>query len=337
MNQTTVIIIVFSLLVLGVTLLALILGGFLKFGGKSVGSDSTERLRMLSASQRKNEASKGNTNASKLMLDQEFAEQAFEERESSTMFSLSLKKKLYYAKWPISPTQFRLIQCAVIFLFGLCATLIPPKPMIFGMVINASFVGWALTGMFLTRAVDKRSNTFDEDYPVMLLSLVSLLKTGMSPVTALDNVSKGMDGDSLVRQELEILVERLKLGLTEEQALVAFAEDIFHPEVELFIQVLALNMRVGGKLSLAIERLAKQVRKRQEFKRRAVAAVAMERGSIWAILLIMIGLFVTIWFLEPLIIAGLFETGVGQLAFPWCIFLIIMGIAWSRKVTKVVA
>jgi Flp pilus assembly protein TadB len=96
-------------------------------------------------------------------------------------------------------------------------------------------------------------------------------------------------------------------------------------------------MRLGGKLSGAIERLARQVRKRQEFKKRAVAAVSMERGSIWAILIIMTLLFVVIHFMEPTITTGLFTSIIGQMTFPWCVFTILVGILWSRKITKVIA
>ena len=42
----------------------------------------------------------------------------------------------------------------------------------------------------------------------------------MSTISGLEAAAKGLDDDSLVRAEVELLIERLRLGMTEEQALL---------------------------------------------------------------------------------------------------------------------
>ena len=330
-----IIIIVTAIICCGLLFFIMSSAGLFGLGSGDSGANSADRLRMLVSAQRQQTVSKEHEH-NKLLVKAVYAEQQVEQRKPGSAFSLSLERKLWYAKWKIMPLHFRIIQVSVVVLLAVAAFLLPPRPMAFGMAVDAALIGLVLVNSVLESAVRKRSDAFDQDYPVMLLSFVSLLKTGMSPITALENVAKSLEPISLVRQELEILVERLRLGLTEEQALGAFAEDIFHPEIELFIQALTLNMKVGGKLSSALERLARQVRKRQEFKKKAIGAVAMERGSIWAILGIMIALFVFLWISERTLIDGLFLSPIGQAIFPWTICMIIVGILWSRKVTNVV-
>lgn len=327
-------IIVIALACVGLLLLVLYGSGYM--GGQSQNnSGSVDRLRILVSAQRQRDSAKGKPGEA-LLVNHKYEEQQTEKRKSGSVFKLDLERKIWYAKWRIRPIHFRIIQFSIVAFVMFVGFVLPPKLMSYGIAADAGLLGFVAANAVLERAMRKRSDAFDQDYPVMLMQFVSLLKTGMSPITALDNVAKSLEPSSLVRQELEILVERLRLGLTEEQALGAFAEDIFHPEVELFIQALILNMKVGGKLSGALERLAKQVRKRQEFKKKAIAAVGMERGSIWAILGIMIGLFVFLWISEPTLIEGLFIHPVGQTVFPWTVMLILIGMLWSRKITNVV-
>ena len=170
---------------------------------------------------------------------------------------------------------------------------------------------------------------------MMLMQFVSLLKTGMNVIAGLEAAGKGLEESSLVRAEIELLVERLRLGLNEEQAVNAFGEDIAHPELELFVQSLLLSRRVGGTLSATLERLARQVRKRQQFREQAVAAVGMERGSIYAIALIMTLLLFYIGFSQPELVLPAFSHPTGQNILQTGFALIVGGFYWSKKVTNI--
>ena len=154
-------------------------------------------------------------------------------------------------------------------------------------------------------------------------------------IQGLEAAAKGLDSDSLVRHEAELLVERLRLGLTEEQAISSFGEDVNHPELELFVQSLLLSRRVGGTLSTTLERLAKQVRKRQQFRSQAVSAVGMERGSIYAIAGIMTLLMIYLGFSQPDLVIPAFTDPLGSMIFQGGLFLIIVGFLWSRVVTNI--
>jgi len=243
----------------------------------------------------------------------------------------SLEKRLLYANWPITPFQFRAIQIVATILAFISAR------QVFGYWIQA--LALLLTplvcGAVLDYFVKKRFKNFDEDYPVMLLSYVGLLKTGMSTIVGLEAAGKGLEEGSLVRSEIELLIERLRVGMTEDQAINAFGEDIPHPELELFVQSLILSRRVGGTLSETLERLAKQVRKRQQFRSQAIAAVGMERSSLWAIAGIMSLLLGYLLISSPELILPAFKDDFGRSIFEAGLFLIIVGMYWSRRVTDI--
>ena len=244
---------------------------------------------------------------------------------------LTLERRLKYAKWRITPGQFRAIQLAVTLVTFLAAYILFRVPL----QILALCLPPLLVEEVLNMAVHKRFFAFDRDYPVMLMQYVSLLKTGMTAVTGLKATAEALDKGSLVRAETELLVERLRLGLNEEQAINAYGEDIAHPELELFVQSLLLHQRVGGSLSSTLERLAKQVRKRQQFRQQAVAAVAMERTSIMAIAFVMTGLMMYMYLQAPELVEPAFSHQTGMLVFQSGFALILFGFYWSTQVTKV--
>ena len=329
-------------LIVAIVLLVVVLVGlivFLTMGGASAGGSNqavSNNLRALVTAQRQHQAdiASGKAVASKeeqanLALIAA-AEGDLTRKKVVASSRMTLEKRLRYANWKITPLQYRAIQ-----LFTAVAFFIPALQFTIWLKLTAPFLGWFIVGEVLCAAIDKRFNKFDEDYPVLLLSYVSLLKTGMSAITGLEAAAKGLDDESMVREEVELLIERLRLGLTEEQAIGAFGEDVPHPELELFVQSLILSKRVGGTLSTTLERLAKQVRKRQQFRKQAVAAIQMEKSSLKMVAVIMTLLLIYLVWQAPKLIVPAISHKVGKKVFQFGIMLIILGICWSRKVSDI--
>ncbi len=243
---------------------------------------------------------------------------------------LTLQKSLKYAQWPIPPLAWRLVQlCAALFAMSLASLKLNGV-----LTVACGLVGLMITNGFLTWAVERRFKAFDADYPAFLLSVVGLLKTGMNAIGALDAAAKGLAETSLLRAEVEMMIERLRFGVSEDRSIGAFAEDVYHPEIELFVQALLLSRRVGGTLSDTLERLSKQVRKRQFFRSSAVAAVGLQRGSIWFILGILTALEVYMYFVYPQAVVGAWADPTGWQVWQYGILVIMVGMYWVRQVTK---
>lgn len=261
-------------------------------------------------------------------------EAALERRaRKATSARLTLRKKLRYAQWRMRPQMFRLMELGVSVLA--CAS----ASMVFNAVITGACAaaGPLLMHWRLNRAMQKRCRCFEADYASFLLSLIGLLKTGMNVMTALDVAARALDEGSLVKHEISMMLERLRCGVPEEKAIGEFADDINHTEIELFVQALLLSRRVGGNLSQTLDRLARQVRKRQHFRESAVAAVSMQRASIWCLLGIMAAMEGYLYFMYPPAVVGSLRDPLGWEVWQVCILTILLGIYWLQQVTKIKA
>lgn len=332
MNFSIGLIVLILLLILVAGIVILLVVGFP--GGSGAKGAVNSNLRALVTAQRSQAAQNLGSKSAEFKTNLAVAAAAESElsrRRNIRSSRMTLEKRLRYARLPISPVQFRAFQLVMTIAF-----LIP-------VYTRTTFLLWivvlvltplGISGV-LDMVVNKRFKAFDKDYPVMLMSFVSLLKTGMSTISGLEAAAQGLDEGSLVRAEIELLIERLRLGLTEEQAIGAFGEDVPHPEIELFVQGLLLSRKVGGQLSHTLERLAKQVRKRQQFRLQAVAAVGMERSSTYMIAVIMSLLMIYLTYTAQELIVPALTHRWGKYVFQGGLMLIFLGFYWSRRVTNI--
>lgn len=332
--MSTIAIIVFLIVILGIAGILMLLLFFSPFSKDTPQLNSN--LRNLVSSQRlhKNTLAADESNQEEDNFNLAIAaasEAGFKRSQIDSSTKLTIAKKLFYADWPIKDWQFKLITALITLAVSIPVKLVG-MPILTGLVI---LMVPLLCISVLDRFMNKRFEKFDADYPVLLLSYVSLLKTGMSTIAGLEAAAKGLDKDSTVRMEVGVLVERLRLGLSEEQAINAFGETINHPELALFVQSLLLSRRVGGTLSNTLERLARQVRKRQQFRKKAKSEVAMEAGSIVMISIVMTLLLVFLSIYSPGLVMPALSHPFGQKVFQAGISLVAIGFFWSKKITNI--
>lgn len=243
---------------------------------------------------------------------------------------LTISRRLKYARWRISPLVYYLFAFAI---SAALFTLISPhvNPLL---RICSLLAGPIIMRGILSYCIERRSNRFDADYPQFLMSVVGLLKTGMTPSGALETAARGLERNSLVREEVLLMLERVRLGILEDRSIGAFGEDIHHPEIELFVQALLLSYRIGGNLSESIERLSRQVRRRQYFKSSAHAAVGLQRGSIILITLILVGLQAYIALLFPSLMRTSLNHEIGWQIWQCAALCIVIAFIWIKQVTQ---
>jgi tight adherence protein B len=300
------------------------------FGASTGASSSSRSLRSISEEFRALEdATQDDTEMPGGAFGRRLAKES--EIETKQARGISLATRLRYAQLSHYPVYFySLVQVGISFVVFLVARLYCKEIL----QLMSLFVGPLLVNYVINKRIEKRARRFDADFPQFLLSVVGMLKTGLNTVQALQAGAEGLEETSLVRQEVELMLERLRLGVSEDRSIGSFGEDIHHEEIELFVQALILSRRVGGTLSDTLDRLAKQVRKRQNFKMAASGAVGMHRGSIWVILSLIGGLQTYMFFATPDIVIGTWQNpslnGFAQLA----IALMILGVLWMNKMTN---
>lgn len=250
-------------------------------------------------------------------------------KESDRTGALTVTKRLKYAEIDIPTIFFHGAEVVI----SLVSFSIAFKFFDIPLQVVSLISGPLICRAVLNQIVNHRFKSFDRDYPPFILSLVGLLKTGMNPIQAMEAAANGLEETSLVRFEVEQMLERLRLGVPEDKSIGTFAETVYHPEIELFVQALLLSRKVGGTLSDTLERLAKQIRKRQQFRSAAVAAVGLQRGSIYFIIGILISLFLYIRIVFPEMTYSLL-TPLGWQVTQGAVIVMGLGIFWVRQVTK---
>ena len=201
--------------------------------------------------------------------------------------------------------------------------------------ITSLMLGPIIVNKIIERRIESRAKRFDTDFPQFLLSVTGMLKTGLNTIQALEAAASGLEEDSLVRQEVELMLERFRVGVPEDRSIGSFGEDIRQPEIELFVQALILSKRVGGSLSDTLDRLSKQIRKRQTFKLSASSSVSQSRGAIWVIIGLIAALQVFMLMTAPSMVLGAWQSP--SLA-GWAqgsLVIVVFGIFLMNKITNI--
>jgi tight adherence protein B len=320
---------IIALLMLGTAFIAALVLGLPIPGFSSARQSPRTNLQNLVAAQRQQPGNAGR-NRSGAVRSTTSASIEIPGRKVSTS-RLTLKKRLKYAQWSMPPTVFHFCEAGIsLFALTICLLKFNIAFQVLSVLTGPIFMRW-----LLQLKISSRFKQFDADYPQFLLSVVSLLKTGMNVMSALEASARGLEEGSLTRSEVELMIERLRYGVSEDKSIGAFGEDIYHPEIELFVQALLLSRRVGGTLSDTLERLARQVRRRQFFRSSAMAAVSMQRGSIWFIIAILVGIESYLYVIYPEAVVGAFKDEMGWQIWQVSVLIIIGGIFWVRQITKI--
>ena len=244
----------------------------------------------------------------------------------------SLDKRLRYAQLENVPPYMVSVAQVVI---SLSAFLIARMFLREVLQVTSLMLGPIIVNKIIERRIESRAKRFDTDFPQFLLSVTGMLKTGLNTIQALEAAASGLEEDSLVRQEVELMLERFRVGVPEDRSIGSFGEDIRQPEIELFVQALILSKRVGGSLSDTLDRLSKQIRKRQTFKLSASSSVSQQRGAIWVIIGLIVALQVFMLMTAPSMVLGAWQSP--SLA-GWAqgsLVIVVFGVFLMNKITNI--
>lgn len=110
--------------------------------------------------------------------------------------------------------------------------------------------------------IKKRDRMFAQDFPSVLMATASSVKVGLTPFDALSRSVRLLPVKSLVRSEVELLMNSLSQGVDFDTAVNSFGLKFSLPELALFRRNLLLVLRHGGRFAPSLERLARVTRDR---------------------------------------------------------------------------
>ena len=232
----------------------------------------------------------------------------------------------------ISAAQMRSLSVRVL-IWAACLLVFPifsAKPI----MALPGLIGLLVEYMRLKRKVFTRAESFERDYPALLVALASSVRTGLDPLVALTQSEQLFSAQSEMGKELHSFRLRVERGYTEEDALASFGATIAHPDIPLFRTAFILSRRQGASLGQCMHRLARVTRQRQSFRRKVRSAVAMQKLSALGIggCAIIIGVIQMIS--NPTSIATAWHDPMGQRFLTIGSGLILLGLVWMMNIAR---
>ena len=169
----------------------------------------------------------------------------------------------------------------------------------FGLLIGA-----ALPHMVVNFLMGRRIKNFTTNFPEAIELLVRGLKSGMPVSETLSVIAKEIAGP--VGEEFKLVVEKIKIGKSMEEALQETADRLGTAEFQFFVITLAIQRETGGNLAETLANLADVLRKRAQMKLKIRAMSSESKASAYIVGSLPFFVFGMIWMVNQKYLAGFF-------------------------------
>lgn len=197
-------------------------------------------------------------------------------------------------KWSVG--QYGLA-CAIVFaasFFGL--TLAGRLPVALAFMISAALAIF-LPHMYLSIYLQRRVNKFITLFPDAIDLIVRSARSGLPVSEALVNV--GREIADPIGHEFRLIVDKIRIGRSIDQALAEAAVRIPRPEVQFFVVTLNIQRETGGNLAETLANLSEVLRKRMQMKLKIKAMSSEAKASAWILGCLPFVMFVLLSFVNP--------------------------------------
>lgn len=178
-----------------------------------------------------------------------------------------------------------------------------------------------------------RLRKFEEQLPDAFMLLSSSLQSGASLNMALENVVQ--QSPTPLSQEFGLLIKRLRLGVTLEDALLQLEKRIPLPSFIMASSAIRISREVGGNLVETINTLATMLRRKRvmEGKIDSLTAQGRAQGTFMALLPIFLAIILS--FIEPEAMSQLYTTRTGLMVLAVMVVMEVLGFVFIRKITRI--
>ena len=178
-------------------------------------------------------------------------------------------------------------------------------------------IGAGLPHMVVNFLVGRRIKNFTTNFPDAIELLVRGLKSGMPVSETLSVIAKEIAGP--VGEEFKLVVEKIKIGKSMEDALQETADRLGTAEFQFFVITLAIQRETGGNLAETLSNLADVLRKRSQMKLKIRAMSSESKASAYIVGSLPFIVFTMVYWINPKYLGGFFTddrliaTGLGGL------------------------
>jgi tight adherence protein B len=197
----------------------------------------------------------------------------------------------------------------------------------------AAAAGASLPTLWLMRKRSVRLKQFEEMFPEALDLLSRAIRAGHAFQTAMGMVAEELKAP--VGPEFKKAFDQQNFGLPLKDALHELMQRIAILDVRFFVTAVLIQRETGGNLSEILDNLAHVVRERFKIRRQVRVHTAHGRFTGYVLLALPAALAVALSFINPDLMALLFEQHMGRVMVAGAILLQVGGFFWIRHVMNI--
>jgi tight adherence protein B len=213
-----------------------------------------------------------------------------------------LRKRLERTGKDISLAKYSLI-CAGITAAIAVALMLRGAPFLLSLLFGM-FVGVGGPHFVIGLLIKRRINKFTSNFPDAIELMVRGLRSGLPITETIGIVASEITGP--VGVEFRMVTDKMKIGVTMEQALQDTADRLGTPEFQFFVITLAIQRETGGNLAETLSNLADVLRKRAQMKLKIRAMSSESKASAYIIGALPFVVFIMVWMINPEYMSGFF-------------------------------
>lgn len=182
-----------------------------------------------------------------------------------------------------------------------------------------ALLGWSIPKKILNSLWEKRCDNVVGQLVDGLTILGNSVRSGLTVAQGMQRVNENLSGP--LTQEFNLILNKLKLGMSLEEAFNEFAERINRDDVQMLTTSINILKETGGNMAETFDTITFTIRERQKIYKKieALTASSIRQGIIITLVPFILLIFFAI--MDPEYIKPLFSTFIG-----WIFLLMILGL-----------
>ncbi|MBI1274743.1 hypothetical protein GC177_02080 [bacterium] len=203
---------------------------------------------------------------------------------------------------------------------------------IIGVILSA--VGaWMAGKAFLRNRIEKREETFLNQFPDAVDMVVRSVRAGHPFSAAMHMIAENMEPP--VSTEFKQVLDEVAYGRTVSDALNRMAERVNVPDVRFFVVVINVQQETGGNLGEVLSNLSNILRKRKQMRLKIKALTSEARMTAYILGALPLCVIGVLHLVSPNYLKPLFENQVGKFILGLALIMIGSAFAVVKKMAKI--
>ena len=243
----------------------------------------------------------------------------------------ALADRLDAAGSALKPAEWLLAHLGTVVLSAALALLLSGGSVV--VTVLALVIGAAGPWLFLSIRRTRRLRAFGSGLADTLQLMAGSLSAGLSLAQSVDTVVR--EGADPIAGEFRRALVEARLGVDIEEALTGIAQRMNSVDFEWVVMAIRIQREVGGNLSELLTKVADTIREREYLVRQVKTLSAEGRLSVWILGGLPPAFMAYLAVANPTYLAPMFSSPPGLVLVGIMGVLLVAGVAWMKKVTKV--